>query len=857
MNGSPFDPASSVPDIEHQVVLAEVEAGLFGSTPGVEIDRYRIVGRLGRGGMGVVYRAQDPQLDRAVALKLLHPSEPGTAPRQRQRLLREARALGRLDHPNVVTVFDVGLAGAQVFVAMELCEGMNLEQWLADSRRSVAEIERVFAAAGHGLLAVHRAGLVHRDFKPSNVMVGDDGRVRVLDFGLAKSVSEQAVMTTTDEDRAPPSAAELTGRGAVVGTPRYMAPEQARGERGDARADQYAFCVALHEALLGSVSAEPDSHLPPTPHGHVRRRVRSAIVRGLQRDPNDRFDDLRPLLSELARPRRARWLAALGGAAVVSAAFMMTRSPSPDPCADASAPIDAVWSNAARSELHAHLAGLPRPFAADTAQRVDTRLHAYTEAWRAMARDNCEATRVHDEQSSATETQRRACLAGRADALAAMVETLRAIDPERLRTAVAASGSLPKLEGCGPGPHLAETSSNPADPAHARRVRAQLARVRALLRTHDYATAERVLEPIAAMVGPPSDAGFDPVLQAELRYAQGRVMSRLGRYDDAERHQREAVEGALEFRREALEAEARVDLMRLVATRHPEDIDSVRNEALAAARRLADPGVLVMALRQSAATRTTPEQRDQARRELEQALSLSRTMPDGALAEAATRVALGIWHTQREDFAAATEQFEQAYALELDTLGPDHPRVTLSLRNLAAVHRTIGDLPQAQREHERVIELLSVALPPDHPELAVELANLGGVHLDLGRPEHAARLAARAVKILERSRGPDHPEVAWAASLQAIALRQAGSSAEAVEVSTRVVEIHEANSETPSPELAAAWLERARAHHGAGQSAEAHAAALRSGTLAQQAGNQALQHEAEQLAREWSQPATE
>ena len=216
------------------------------------LGRYLVLDRLGEGGMGIVYRAYDPALHREVALKVLRVIGPQSA---HDRMFREAQALARVTHPHVVTVYDVGSAGPDVFVAMELIRGVTLAEWLAGSH-SVAEILAVCRDAGEGLAAAHAAGLVHRDFKPSNVMVGDDGRVRVLDFGLARP-SGTPLVTTAPTTTPDPLAEAITRQGAVVGTPRYMAPEQQRGEAADARSDQYSFCVVLVEALTGKRDIDP------------------------------------------------------------------------------------------------------------------------------------------------------------------------------------------------------------------------------------------------------------------------------------------------------------------------------------------------------------------------------------------------------------------------------------------------------------------------------------------------------------------------------------------------------------------------------------------------------------------------
>jgi serine/threonine protein kinase len=225
-------------------MLAAVTSELL--SPGTSIARYRVLDVIGSGAMGTVYAVYDPVLDRRVALKLVRGGV--VSDEARERVLREAQAMARLTHPNVVAVHDAGIVGEQVFIAMDLVEGRSLSRWLADTHPALPAILDAFLQAGRGLLATHRAGLVHRDFKPDNVLVGADGSVRVGDFGLARIESAPDAVTTPDAPAPLPTiTASLTRTGAFLGTPAYMALEQLEGRPADARSDQFAFCVALYE----------------------------------------------------------------------------------------------------------------------------------------------------------------------------------------------------------------------------------------------------------------------------------------------------------------------------------------------------------------------------------------------------------------------------------------------------------------------------------------------------------------------------------------------------------------------------------------------------------------------------------
>ncbi len=303
--------------------------------PGATIGRYVVLELVGEGGMGVVYAAYDPELDRKVAIKLLG-SGRGSAAAGR-RLLREAQAMARLTHPNVITVHDVGEHAGMVFVAMEFVHGQTWTQWQQACPRSLSETLQIALGAVRGLRAAHEVGLVHRDFKPDNVMIGDDGRVRVMDFGLARLVGDDSDARPSGVPADAPvsssggAGVRLTHAGAVLGTPGYMAPEQFMGHEADARTDQFGFCVTLWEAvygerpfrgetalaigaavMAGTVQAPPsDRDVPPW--------LQEVLRRGLSVDPQARWSSLAELQLQLARHEgtRRRWGWAAGGLALL------------------------------------------------------------------------------------------------------------------------------------------------------------------------------------------------------------------------------------------------------------------------------------------------------------------------------------------------------------------------------------------------------------------------------------------------------------------------------------------------------------------------------------------------------------
>jgi len=352
--------------------------------PGARFGRYVVLDLLGAGGMGVVYSAHDPDLNRKVALKVLR--NDGIDPLlNRDLLLDEAQAMAQLAHPNVVTVFDVGSVDDQVFLAMEMIEGQTLAGWLRASRRKPSEILAMFVAAGHGLAAAHAAGLIHRDFKPDNVLVGNDGRVCVTDFGLARPAPP-----SIDSARAPsdPAAAGSPQTG-LAGTLAYMAPEQYLRRSVDARADQFSFAVALHEALYGErpFASPPGSGDPPvvaTPPRGVPVALRPVLLRALRRDPDERYPSITELLAALALPpRRARNLAVAAIASLVGAAIALAAAAAAVRALDAPREPRAVVRAVHRLTFTPGCAGSPS-FAPDGRTLVydleepdgDTQLHA-------------------------------------------------------------------------------------------------------------------------------------------------------------------------------------------------------------------------------------------------------------------------------------------------------------------------------------------------------------------------------------------------------------------------------------------------------------------------------------------------
>jgi predicted Ser/Thr protein kinase len=312
---------------------------------GAMLGRYRIERVIGAGGMGVVYRAFDPKLGRAIALKVVRTVD-GSASDAHTRLIREARAMAKISHPNVIAVHDTGDVDDEVFIAMELVVGSNLADWEKARPHPWRDLVGVYLQAARGLAAAHSVGLVHRDFKPHNVLVGDDERVRVLDFGIARSLDETDAPRTSRAAISRASQMAITETGAILGSPLYMSPEQHAGERADARSDQFSFCVALYHALYGVLPFPGTTYFelrhavttseaaPPPRSSPIPPTIGHALLRGLSRERGARFssmDELITLLADAARPRSHRWLlgasTALVVALVATVIVLATRTP--------------------------------------------------------------------------------------------------------------------------------------------------------------------------------------------------------------------------------------------------------------------------------------------------------------------------------------------------------------------------------------------------------------------------------------------------------------------------------------------------------------------------------------------------
>ncbi len=719
---------------------------------GTRVGRYVVLEPVGSGGMGVVYAASDPKLDRKVALKLVRADGdvPGAA--RQQRLLQEAQALARLSHPHVVSVYDAGsYLVDQVFLAMELVDGGTLRGWLKQGRRSWRDIVQVFLQAGRGLAAAHAAGLVHRDFKPDNVLLGTDGRARVTDFGLA-------LLHVSAEGEG--AAAPISGSGHAAGTPGYQAPEVLAGRPADARTDQFSFCVALYEALYGQRPFDGGFKGPPVlpREVHVPSRVRRVLLRGLSLEPQERYPSLDALLHELGRDvgtTQARRLGAAGMALAVLTLvglYPYLRWREVRACAGA-ASLDGLWDDTRREAAARAFAALSRPFAAEAWKRAAPLLDAYADAWAAQTRDNCEATHVHATQPEARYLQRVTCLERRRDELRALGDLLAQADEEVARRATQAVQSLSPVTQCGAGAVAPAGADEAATPA----LWAQVARARVLQAAGQYAQGMALAKDAAGQAAPGSS------LQAEALLWLGVLQQLAGDARASEKTLNEALLAAERSRQRELAAAAWIHLVNSVGVQQGrvEDGERYARHAHAVLESLGSPARLEMTLSLYLGQLSWRAGRPtEALQHLERALALQeKELGPGHVDLAHTLNTLAGVQLDQTRFAEARESSERALALREKVLGPEHPEVAASLHVLGSIVREMEDMPTALSLTQRALALRERALGPEHPEVASSATNVAIILTELGRLEESRPLLLRALAIRERVQGPDHVEV--------------------------------------------------------------------------------------------------
>ncbi len=759
------------------------------------IGRYQIVATIGGGAMGIVYEAIDPQLERRVAIKMLRDDA------HRERLLREARAVAQISHPNVIAVFDAGITGdGDVFMAMELIRGKTLRKWLEEHRRSQRDIVAAMVKVGRGLAAIHRAQLVHRDVKPDNVLVAEDGRVLVTDFGLVRLEPDARGKTT-------PAALELTQTGAFVGTPAYAAPEQLDGPaETDARGDQFSYCVTLHEALTGTrpfvganlaeLRAAIDSGPPaldaPAP-------IVAAVKRGLALDPAARWpsmDALVTALEDAIAPRRtARWIAAAGmGAVAALAAVMWVRRAEPEARCDAgAAELARVWNPAVTAKLAAGFAQSKVPYAASTWTATARALDGYAVQWARAYDDACAATNVRHAQSPGILDLRTQCLARRRGELAALVDALVAPDATQLELAPSAAAALLSPDVCADAELLAATDPLPDGPelrAQVARARGDLARVQAQSSLGHYQEALALARETSALA---AKLAYAPLV-AEVDALHGRIAIDLHEWDEATRQLDSALLAAERGRHHRVRGD--VQLARAFLAMQ-------RGDHTGALAELERADAVVTGLGNQAANRARVEdyrgtalaalgKLDDAKRALDLSVSLYEAA-DGAqsisLANPLTQLAYVA--NQRGDLPAAVTLLERALAIQSKAFGPEHPRLGFAHTNLAFNLAASGNLESATKHAEAARTILGSALGTETAPYAQALRALVGIWTARHDFAKAETFAREAVAVLAKQSGVDHPDYASAVEDLANARRALRHLDDALTLHQQVLQIRQ------------------------------------------------------------------
>jgi tetratricopeptide (TPR) repeat protein/predicted Ser/Thr protein kinase len=814
---------------------------------GEGLGRYVVLESVGSGGMGRVLRAYDPKLQREVALKVVHTI--GANADARDRLLREARAMAKLSHPNVVAVYDAEDSHVGVVLVMEYVAGQTLRQWARSGKRGWSETVARFLDAGRGLAAAHQVGMLHRDFKPSNVLVADTGEVKVTDFGLAKlasatgarhwDLSSESEMDAELELSGDSLAGTLTRADTVVGTPLYMAPEQHRREPLSPAVDQYAFCIALWEALVGKPPFSVKTHSALLAHKQrgapvwpgevaVPRPIVDALRRGLAPEPAARWPTMRELLVALEHDparRRNRWLAALGGVGLVGVAGVGWQSwatARAERCTGAREQLAGVWDDARRDQARAAMMGIGAAYADPVWERTAAELDRYTDEWVAMHTDACEATTQRGEQSAEVMDLRMECLRRAKVELGAAVDVLGDADAKVVHKAHELVGGLRPLSRCADVAALRADVEPPlpAEAAAVEEVRARLAEARAELKAGRYPQAQQRVEAAKERM---AEVEYGPV-HTELAVLEGTVLERVGRYDASEAALQEALMLASKWHQWESLREAVSQLMYVVGEQQQRMEEALRYRALSEGLAEGDPAHEATHRNNLAIILNDQGKYEEAEAEHRIVLELrERTLgPDHPLI-AQTRSNLGLVLKAQGKYAEAEVENRRALELRQRVLGPEHPDVAASRGNLGGILTTLGKHAEAEAEFRSAVALLDEALGPEHPDAVSMRGNLGVILHAQGSYAEAEAEFRRTIARQEEVLGPEHPDIAAFRNNLAVVLRAQGKHEEAEAEYRRTLAVWEKAWGVDHPDIGMARNNLANVLHSQGKHEEAEA----------------------------------
>ena len=816
------DELSRAKGLEHSLAAklsrARAQARLFGGrSPAVVVGRFELLEPLGAGGMGTVYAARDRQLDREVALKFLH-ARVGVSPSDLRRLLRrEAQALAAISHPNVVEIHTIEEVDEHVFIAMERVRGRTLRTWLAEMRPGPEAILEAFAAMADALDAAHRAGIVHGDFKPENVIVGDDGRAKILDFGLANQVSQIVALSRADDEE--PGDTTSTG-----GTIAYAAPEQLAGAPRDDRSDQFAFFVTLYEALTGVLPPQSAANESGDEH-ELRLPLRRLVARGLSADPDDRWPSMASVRDRLRRRGNRRvWVAVALTLGATGAAGLVVSLPARSSCSTP-ASSDAWNADVAEQMREAFVATGARG-AEDAFVRARTGLEHWAAAWSVEARMLC------DSPTEGREAM-RTCLESGQRSFASLVEVLRDPDPETVERVDDALRRLPAPREC----DHPEGDRLPPEVADAH------AEARVLQAAGRYADGIEVL----TEVGPQVDA-LGGLVRVRHRYRLGELLAEDGHYEAAIDNLTKCYHEAIELGDDARAGAAAAYLVAVVGERqgrHDEGLEWGRHAEAALGRVPPDPDVLAPLHNNLGGVHYRLGDFEEAHRRFKLAAELwTDVYGEDAVEVASALDNLGVVLGELAQPEASLATIERAMAIHLRHGGPSHPDVAISLHNSANILKRIGRYDDARPRMERALQIrrdsfgedhplvaqtlttlgdlasistdydaavgyyeraagiVARTLPEDHPTAADPIISLGNVAFHRDQPELARRHYLRGLARLEAAFGEGHPNTTKVLANIAATYGVQGLLAESGEYYERVLKIYERTSGTDHPDVA-------------------------------------------------------
>ncbi|HEY4395794.1 MAG TPA: serine/threonine-protein kinase [Polyangia bacterium] len=795
---------------------------------GATIGRYVVLGLVGRGGMGEVYAAYDPELDRKVALKLLRvkPGNGVSLTEGRQRTLREAQAIARLSHPNVVVVYDVGTFRDQVFIAMEFVDGNTATYWLAAQPRSWPEVLRVFRAAGRGLVAAHEKGLVHRDFKPDNVMVGRDGEVRVMDFGLARQVNERPdaepppvrrppvvlgdgsadtladpmetvllngpptgpttpAMGTDQQQTQGAFEVQLTRTGAMMGTPAYMAPEQFLGTATDARTDQFSFCVALYEALYGErpfsgntmfalTTAVVQGQVKEAPaNSKVPLWVRKVLLRGLRPQAADRYPSMLDLIEALGRnPNAARRRFVTAAAAVLVPTIGLVigvhqgLSNHKSTCSAGPTWLAGVWD-------------LRAPGQGESTRQAE--IHgAFLRTGKSYASDVfATVNRVLSGYAQRWARMYRETCEGseRGEQSADVLDLRMTCLQERLGGLRALSDVFKEANG--------EVVENAVSAAN---------NLGSLDRCADVPLLRSVVRP------PEDSATRARVEELRHRLAGAKALFDAGRYREALKDAPRLIDDARALDYQPVVAE----VLAQMGTMYHKENDPRTAEKLLIDAYLAADASRHDEVRAEAATSLVwvvgylQARYTDALQWAKYAQAILQRLGGHELQQAWLLNNLGAIYELQGEREQALRASSEGLALKERALGRDHPDVALSEGNLAVELEVLGRNQEALEHVDRSIEILQKFLGAGHPEFATQLSNRGEILNALGRSRDARASFEKARVIWERELGLEHRNLGYALTGIGVSYLSDADPVNAIAPLERAFKIREAQETDPS-----------------------------------------------------------